>query len=91
DGRLQVQIADTGIGISEEALKDLFQPFRQADASISRRFGGTGLGLAISKKLIELHGGQIEVTSQSGRGTCVMLRLPVERVVDEAPAARLQA
>ena len=91
DGRLQVQIADTGIGISEDALKDLFQPFRQADASISRRFGGTGLGLAISKKLIELHGGEIEVDSQSGRGTRVMLRLPAERVVEDAPAARLQA
>ncbi len=91
DGQLQVQISDTGIGIAEEALKELFQPFRQADASISRRFGGTGLGLAISKKLIELHGGEIQVDSQSGRGTHVVLRLPAERVVAQEPATRLQA
>jgi PAS domain S-box-containing protein len=91
DRRLQVQITDTGIGIAEEALKELFQPFRQADASISRRFGGTGLGLAISKKLIELHGGEIDVDSQSGRGTRVALRLPAERVIDETPPKRLQA
>ena len=91
DGRLQVQISDTGIGIAEDALKDLFQPFRQADASISRRFGGTGLGLAISKKLLELHGGEIQVDSQAGLGTRVMLRLPAERVVEQETATRLQA
>ena len=91
DGRLQVEISDTGIGIAEDALKELFQPFRQADASISRRFGGTGLGLAISKKLIELHGGDIVVESQSGRGTLVMVRLPAERLAQDAGATRLQA
>jgi PAS domain S-box-containing protein len=88
DRRVEVQIADTGIGIAEDALKELFQPFRQADASISRRFGGTGLGLAISKKLIELHGGEIEVDSQPGRGTRVNLRLPAERVADQTAADR---
>ena len=91
DGRVQIQIADTGIGIAEDALKELFQPFRQADASISRRFGGTGLGLAISRKLIELHGGEIEVESQLGRGTRVILRLPSSRVVQSADGHRMQA
>ncbi len=91
DGKLEVEIADTGIGIAEDVLKELFQPFRQADASISRRFGGTGLGLAISKKLIELHGGDIHVDSEAGRGTRVALRLPAERVVQEAPPPRLHS
>jgi PAS domain S-box-containing protein len=91
DSRVEIQIADTGIGIAEDALKELFQPFRQADASISRRFGGTGLGLAISKKLIELHGGEIEVDSQPGRGTRVHLRLPAARVMEPSVDRRMQA
>jgi len=91
DRRIEVQIADTGIGIAEEALKELFQPFRQADSSISRRFGGSGLGLAISRKLIELHGGEIEVDSQPGRGTRVHLRLPAERAMEQAADRRMQA
>ncbi len=92
DGRVEVQIADTGIGIAEDALKELFQPFRQADASISRRFGGTGLGLAISKKLVELHGGEIQVDSDPGRGTRVILRLPADRVMEQpAGDRRMQA
>jgi PAS domain S-box-containing protein len=87
---LDISIADTGIGIAEEVIKDLFLPFRQADASISRRFGGSGLGLAISKRLMELHGGEIAIDSHPGRGTRVTLHMPAERTVDGA-AARLQA
>ncbi|HEX6121209.1 MAG TPA: ATP-binding protein, partial [Dongiaceae bacterium] len=83
-GTLDIRISDSGIGIAEEVIKDLFLPFRQADASISRRFGGSGLGLAISKKLMELHGGEIAVESHPGRGTRVTLRLPPERVVEVA-------
>ena len=91
-GTLDISIADTGIGIAEDVIKDLFLPFRQADASISRRFGGSGLGLAISKKLMELHGGEISVESHPGRGTRVTLHMPAERIVDEgAASARLQA
>jgi PAS domain S-box-containing protein len=90
--RLDIRISDTGIGIAEEVIKDLFLPFRQADASISRRFGGSGLGLAISKKLMELHGGEISIDSHPGRGTRVTLHMPAERVVEDADAAaRLQA
>ncbi len=92
DRGLAITISDTGIGIAEDVLKDLFQPFRQADSSISRRFGGSGLGLAISKKLMELHGGEIVVESHPGRGTHVTLCMPAERVVAAAgPAQRLQA
>jgi signal transduction histidine kinase len=92
DRKLAIAISDTGIGIAEDVIRDLFQPFRQADASISRRFGGSGLGLAISKKLMELHGGEIAIESNPGRGTRVTLHLPAERLVeDTGAAARLQA
>jgi PAS domain S-box-containing protein len=92
DRGLAISISDTGIGIAEDVIKDLFLPFRQADSSISRRFGGSGLGLAISKKLMELHGGEISIESQPGRGTRVTLHMPAERVVEDATAtARLQA
>lgn len=67
--RIYFSITDTGIGISEEAQKKLFNPYSQADASISRNFGGTGLGLAICKRLVEAMGSTIQVSSEPGRGT----------------------
>jgi PAS domain S-box-containing protein len=72
---LVVQVIDTGIGISEDELEGLFQPFVQADTSTTRRFGGTGLGLGICKPLATSLGGEITVETARGRGSCFALRL----------------
>lgn len=74
---LRVKVIDQGIGISEDQQKQLFQPFTQADASITRRFGGTGLGLTISKNLVELMGGRIWIESSPDVGTTIRFTIPI--------------
>ena len=75
---LVIEVSDTGIGMTAEQMGALFQPFTQADASTTRRFGGTGLGLAIVKRLCELHGGDVRVTSQLGVGSVFTATLQYE-------------
>ncbi|MGF7009806.1 signal transduction histidine kinase/ActR/RegA family two-component response regulator [Lachnospiraceae bacterium PF1-21] len=76
---LQVDVADTGIGISEQQQKQLFQSFQQADSSISRKYGGTGLGLAISKSIILQMNGDIWVESDAGKGSVFKFTAQVKR------------
>lgn len=75
----EIRVTDSGIGISPAFLPHVFDRFRQADASIHRRFGGLGLGLAIVKRLVELHGGSVSAQSQGeGSGATFALRLPLQ-------------
>lgn len=79
DDYLEVEIEDTGIGISEQDRLTIFEEFRQVDGSSTRRYGGTGLGLAITKRLVELQKGQIWVESHPGKGSKFTFTLPRER------------
>ncbi len=87
DGKAEVTVRDTGIGIGKEALPAIFDAFEQGGAAITRQFGGLGLGLAISKVLVELHGGSIRAESPGvGQGATFTITLPeVEAASDERP------
>jgi len=76
-GQLEIEIKDTGIGMTPDELKKVFQEFDQADTSISRKFGGTGLGLSIVQRLVTLMQGELRVESVSGSGTTMFLSIPM--------------
>ncbi|MBP2031275.1 signal transduction histidine kinase [Methanohalophilus levihalophilus] len=77
EGYIQVSVSDTGIGIEEEDLGIIFEPFRQVDASHARKYEGTGLGLALVKQHVEMHGGSILVESEVGKGSTFTFEIPV--------------
>jgi signal transduction histidine kinase/ActR/RegA family two-component response regulator len=83
-------VDDTGIGMAPQALRDLFQPFTQAHASMSRKYGGSGLGLSISRRLADLMGGRIEVDSQVGQGSSfrLLLSLPLDTPAERRAAVQ---
>jgi signal transduction histidine kinase len=85
--RVRIDVADTGIGMSEDQTQRVFEPFQQADSSTTRRYGGTGLGLAITKKLCALLGAEIALQSASGEGTTVTIWLPAAPKAALAQAA----
>ena len=85
---LRFEVKDTGIGISQETQLQLFKPFTQADSATSRRFGGSGLGLSITKKLVELMGGSLGMSSELGKGSCFWFSLPLKQSLNNIALAQ---
>jgi predicted ATPase/signal transduction histidine kinase/CheY-like chemotaxis protein len=77
---LRMCVTDTGIGISPDHIKKLFQPFIQIDGALNRQFEGTGLGLALVKRIVDLHGGKVGLRSELGVGSCLTINLPSDRL-----------
>jgi len=86
---LRIAVIDTGIGISPENISKLFQPFVQIDSALNRQYTGTGLGLALVKQIVELHGGQVGLTSQLGVGSCFTIDLPCEPMAIPDPESTI--
>ncbi|CAK0772371.1 two-component system, cell cycle sensor histidine kinase PleC [Azospirillaceae bacterium] len=81
DGRFQISVIDTGIGIPPNKFETIFMPFRQANAALARKREGTGLGLSIVKSFVEMHGGTVHVESVVNQGSTLTVRLPAERII----------
>ncbi|MEO6848424.1 MAG: PAS domain S-box protein, partial [Chthoniobacterales bacterium] len=82
EGRFIFSVKDTGVGVAPDQADRIFEPFTQADSSISRKYGGTGLGLSISRRLAELMDGTLELESQYGKSSNFILTLPFETVIE---------
>jgi signal transduction histidine kinase len=85
---LEIQIADTGVGIAAENIEDVFEPFWQAEQTATRKTGGTGLGLSVTRKLARLLGGDVTVASRIGAGTTFLLTLPMKAPAGETVRRR---
>jgi signal transduction histidine kinase len=81
-------VSDTGIGIAANDIEKALTPFGQIDSSLSRKYAGTGLGLPLTKKLVEMHGGRLEIASEPNKGTQVTIRIPRGRVISTGPIAK---
>ena len=88
EGRCTISVADSGIGIAADTIDVIFESFRQADTSVTRRFGGTGLGLTISRNLARAMGGDVTVASVEGQGTTFTVDLPLPQVEAAVPTAK---
>ncbi|MCP2730781.1 response regulator [Symplocastrum sp. BBK-W-15] len=82
---IKIAVSDTGIGIAPENLRKLFKPFIQIDGALNRQYAGTGLGLSLVKRMVELHGGKVGVTSEVGAGSCFTINLPYQDLVIQSP------
>jgi signal transduction histidine kinase/DNA-binding response OmpR family regulator len=91
NGSLKIAVSDTGIGIPSDAMQYIFDEFRQVDGSSTRKHGGTGLGLSITKKLTELLGGTIDVSSIEGEGSTFTVTLPLRKKLDEITGEAVRA
>jgi len=86
DAELRVTVRDNGIGMSEELMARVFDPFAQGDSQLTRRYGGTGLGLTITRRIVDMMEGRVSVFSTPGEGSTFALNLPLEAVVDATKA-----
>ncbi|MEG5001922.1 PAS domain S-box protein [Microcoleus sp. B4-D4] len=84
---LRIAVIDTGIGIAPENINKLFQPFIQIDSALNRQYAGTGLGLALVKRIVELHGGEVGLTSKVGVGSCFTIDIPCAAI---APSSGIE-
>ncbi|MGP1375297.1 MAG: response regulator [Almyronema sp.] len=86
--QLAITVSDTGVGIADDQIQRIFEPFEQGDGSTARTYSGTGLGLAVTKQLVELHGGTIQVISQVGAGSQFVFTLPIARSLYDQPPTK---
>ncbi|MCD4820590.1 MAG: hypothetical protein K8R11_00595 [Methanococcoides sp.] len=75
---LEISVSDNGIGIPKNKHEEIFETFKQVDSSTARKYEGTGLGLALVKKFVEMHGGEIWVESEVGKGSTFSFTIPIE-------------
>ncbi len=75
---LEISVSDNGIGIPKNKHEEIFETFKQVDSSTARKYEGTGLGLALVKKFVEMHGGEIWVESEVGKGSTFTFTIPIE-------------